>query len=261
MHSLGKTASADHDQQSAGDRRLSSRVLSVTRRVSEIRNPEDMLELLNEAKAAFGAESAAFVSFVRDDDCAESFRFLLACDPVWCMEYQECAWYSCDPWLLHAQASAEPTCGSRIECRTQTQHETVALARKFGVVSAYVVPAPAAQGLSRLGVLMLGSSSQRHFERLDCAVFRVLTQGFAMELLRWWVQEVRRELIELNRLSVGDLALLEFERHGLGTKEIAQRLGLTTNAVNSKFQRLNMKFKTPNRRATARLATEYGLIE
>ncbi|MBW8832754.1 MAG: hypothetical protein JF606_25825 [Burkholderiales bacterium] len=50
------------------------------------------------------------------------------------------------------------------------------------------------------------------------------------------------------------------ERAGMSTKEIAEELGTTVSAVDSRFHRLSTKFNTPNRRATARLAAEYGLI-
>jgi DNA-binding NarL/FixJ family response regulator len=50
------------------------------------------------------------------------------------------------------------------------------------------------------------------------------------------------------------------ERQGLGTKEIADELGVSASAVDSRFQRLSTKFNMPNRRTTARLAAEYGLI-
>ena len=81
-----------------------------------------------------------------------------------------------------------------------------------------------------------------------------------MELHQWWVKHVRKEIIERNRLTPEDLQLLDYERRDLGTKEIAELTGMSWNSVNSKFQRLNLKFNTPNRKATARMAVEYGLI-
>ena len=239
---------------------FAANALRCVQLVSSVREPEAMVDVLHEAAASLGAEQAAFVSFVRDDDSAESFRFILACDPVWCMAYQEQAWYVNDPWLLYAQANTEPTCASAIDYRTKSQREARDLAAQFGVVSAYVVPAPATAGLSRLGVLILGSSQQGYFEAGASVTLKVLAQGLAMELHRWWVKHVRREIIEGNRLTPEDLQLLEYERRDLGTKEIAELMGTSWNAINSKFQRLNLKFNAPNRKATARMAVEYGLI-
>jgi hypothetical protein len=212
--------------------------------VSTVRNPEDMVDVLHEAAAALGAEQAFFVSFVRDDDSAESFRFILDCDPVWCMAYQEQAWYVNDPWLVYAQAHSEPTCSSAINCRTKSQRDARALAAQYGFVSAYVIPAPAAAGLSRIGVLGLGSSQQGYFEAGASVTLKVLAQGLSMELHQWWVKQMRKEIIERNRLTPEDLQLLEYERRELGTKEIAELMCMTWHSVNSKFQRLNLKFNT-----------------
>ena len=123
-----------------------------------------------------------------------------------------------------------------------------------------MVPAPASGGLSRLGVLLLGSGQQGYFESEAASAIKVLARSLAMELHEWWVRQVRREIINTNRITPEDLQLLALERQGLSTKEIAEELGATASAVDSRFQRLSMKFNMPNRRATARLAAEYGLI-
>ena len=126
--------------------------------------------------------------------------------------------------------------------------------------SAYVVPAPASSGLSRLGVLVLGSQQAGFFDTDAVAPLKVLARSLAMELHEWWVRQVRREIIATHRITHDDLRLLALERAGLSTKEIAEELGTSGSAVDSRFQRLSTKFNTANRRSTARLAAEYGLI-
>jgi DNA-binding CsgD family transcriptional regulator len=218
------------------------------------------LALLERAQRALGAEHAVFVSFIRDDDSSESFRFMLACDPVWCMAYQTQGWYANDPWLLYAANNTEPICTSKIPLRTKAQRDCQGLAALHGFASAYVVPAPSGGGLSRLGVLVLGSGQAGYFEADAISALKVLARSLAMELHEWWVRQARKEIIARNRITPDDLALLECERRGLGTKEIAERLGISPSSVDSRFQRLNAKFNTPNRRAAARFAAEYGLI-
>lgn len=237
-----------------------ARALEIIQQIPTAEDDAAAVELLHRAKYALGAEQAAFASFIRDGDLKESFRFLVACDPVWCVEYQKHGWYSHDAWLLYAEANSEPICASQIPLRTPSQRNVRLLAAQYGIASAYIVPAPSGGGLSRLGVLMLASGHEGYFETGATASLKVLARSLAMDLHEWWVQKVRKEIIEKNRITPDDLQLLSFEREGLSTKRIARRLNTTTSAVDSRFQRLNAKLNMPSRRATARLAAEYGVI-
>jgi DNA-binding CsgD family transcriptional regulator len=236
------------------------RALTIIQRVSRAADDAAAVALLAEAKGALGAEHAVFVSFIRDDESRESFRFLVACDPLWCIEYQRNSWFSQDAWLLYAATNSEPTCASHIPLRTRSQRVARALASKHGIASAYVVPAPASGGLSRLGVLILGSGSPNFFTGAGVSPLKLLARSLAMELHEWWIRQARSELIAQHRIKDEDLQLLMMERRGMGTKEITEELQVSAGSVDSRFQRLCRKFNMPNRRATARLAAEYGLI-
>ena len=78
------------------------------------------LDGLAAASDQMGTDAAAFVSFSRDDPSHESFRFLLACDPVWCLEYERRAWYTNDPWLQYSLTHSEPARGARHRARFRT---------------------------------------------------------------------------------------------------------------------------------------------
>ena len=140
-----------------------ARALDVIQRVSSACDDAAVIEVLHQAKQALGVEHAAFVSFIRDDDSKESFRFFLACDPVWCLKYQQQGWYAQDAWLLYAATNSEPICGSKVPLRTKQQRDAQALAAQHGIVSAYIVPAPASGGLSRLGCSRPGLKPRRLF--------------------------------------------------------------------------------------------------
>lgn len=239
---------------------FAARALGVIQRVPAATDHAAVVELLHEAKLALGAEHAVFASFVRDDDFKENFRFLVACDAAWCLEYQKHGWYVHDAWLLYAETHSEPACASRIPLLTKGQRDARLLAAQYGIASAYIVPAPSGGGLSRLGVLMLGSGHEGYFESDAIASLKVLARSLAMELHEWWVRAVCREIVDKTRVTPDDLQLLVFERQGLSTKKIAAKLNTSTSSVDSRFQRLNAKFNMPTRRATARLAAEYGLI-
>lgn len=238
----------------------SARVIDVIQRIAGAERQPDVLELLHEAKRAMGVQHALFVSFIRDDDSHESFRFLLACDWRWCREYQERCWYATDPWLLYASTHSEPVPASQIKPFTKAQREAAELALRYGMVSACVVPAPASGGLSRLGVLGLGVSTPGYFEAEGFTTFKVLARSLAMELHEWWVRQARRELIKAARITPEDIELLRMQRRGLGTKEVAAELDISAASVDSRWQRLNSKLGVPHRTEAARIAAEYGLV-
>src|SRR5512132_920501 len=83
------------------------RVSEVVQRLPSAADEAEALALLQDAANCIGADSAAFGSFIRDDPSHESYRFLLACDPVWCLEYGRRAWYAHAPWLNYALQHSE----------------------------------------------------------------------------------------------------------------------------------------------------------
>lgn len=236
------------------------RVAQVIQRVSSALDEAEALSLLQEGAVAMGADVAAFGSFIRDDPSHESYRFLLACDPVWCQEYLRRSWYSHDPWLNYALRHTEPVCASEIPVVTKEEHAIVSLASEFGVQSGAVVPAPASGNLTRIGVLFLGSTKQGFFESDGFVALKVVARSLAMELHEWWIERIKRELMERARITEDDLVLLRHEREGHSTKTIAAALDTSQSSVDSRFQRLNNKLGVPNRKAAANLAAEYGLI-
>ena len=229
-------------------------------RLSLANDESQAVKVLSDAATLMGADAAAFVSFVRDDGSHESFRFLLACDPVWCLEYEQRVWYATDPWLAYALTHSEPARGYEIAPGSAQQRAVVELATKYGFRSSLIVPAPSSGGLSRVGVLCLGSNQAGFFDDAGYPSFRMLARSLAMELHEWWIARIKRELIANVHLSEEDLLLLTQERLGHGTKSICSTLQMSPTAVNSRFQRLNAKLGVPNRKAAAQLAAEYGLI-
>ena len=234
--------------------------LTIIQRIGQTTNQSDVLELFHTARAALGAHQAAFVSFVRDDESRESVRFLLAASPFWCLDYEQIAWFGEDAWLMHAITDANPILDSRIIYRTSGQRDVRELARKHGVESAYIVPAPTSGGVSRIGALILMSEKPGFYECDATQQLKPIARALSMELHEWWSRKVREEIIEDHKIDETDLELLRLERRGFGTKKIADQLQTSDASVNSRFQRLNAKFNQPNRKASARFAAEYGLI-
>ncbi len=60
----------------------------ISLRVSKSADASEVAALLGEAASLLGADAAAFGSFVKDDETYESYRFIVACDATWCLEYE-----------------------------------------------------------------------------------------------------------------------------------------------------------------------------
>lgn len=235
------------------------RALDIAAQISGAAGPTDALELLYAAKAAMGAEQAVFVSYLRGEDAHENYRFMLAADPRWCLEYQGSAWYSSDPWLLYCSIHSEVTFASRIPIRTPQQQKVQALARKFGMISVCIAPA-ASPTSARVGMLAMGSPQPDYFETDAPGVFKVLARSLAMEFHDWWSHHERNEMINTLGITETDLLLLGFQLKGSGTKQIARELNLSAASIDSRWQRLNAKLGSPHRSVSTHLAIKYGLI-
>lgn len=143
---------------------------------------------------------------------------------------------------------------------SKQQGAIVELAEQFGFRSGVIVPAPSSGGLSRVGVLCLGSGTPGFFEGEGFAALKVAARSLAMELHEWWIGQIKRELITNARITEDDLVLLQHERLGHSTKTIAAALDTSASSIDSRFQRVNQKLGVPSRKAAATLAAEYGLI-
>lgn len=237
-------------------------LLSLLNRIPNGSSEEEMLELLFEARDALGVDHAVFASFIRDDTSNDSFRFLVAADAAWCVAYQRKWWFTYDAWLLYASTNSEPVSDTQIELSSDHQKAARELAKNFGLESAYIVPAPSHGGVSRVGVLLLGSNQPGYFDNPTTmgAGLKPLARSLSMELHEWWVRWMRTQILSTSKIGEEELMLLRMERAGEATKEIARKCGMTPAAVDSRFQRLIAKLGTPNRKAAARMAAEYGLI-
>ena len=237
------------------------RVRVVVQEIGAARNAATAVELLREATLQMGAEVSLFGSFIPEDRSGGSFRLLVACDPQWCTEYEEQSGYAHDPWLAHAFRHSEPIRGSQLETSTESQRAIVRLAERYGFRSSVIVPAPSSGRLSRMGVLCLGSSVPGYFEGEGYVAFKVVARSVAMEFHEWWLARIRDELIVKAGIDDRDRDLLRLEAEGHSSKEIARQLAISTAAVDSRFRRIRARLDAPTRRAAARLAAEYGLIQ
>lgn len=129
-----------------------------------------------------------------------------------------------------------------------------------GFVSVVVVPAPTSAGLSRAGVLGLGSATPGYFDDEGYDTLRILARALAMELHAWLRQSIRDELLIKSRLTTADIELLRHEAAGHTGKVIAATLHTEAKTIDCRFQQVCAKLDAPNRRVAVRIARLYGLI-
>lgn len=165
-----------------------------------------------------------------------------------------------DPWLRYASSNAEPIRASDLACSSNEEIDFTRTAAQHGFTSALIAPAPSPVGLSRVGVLCLGSADPSRFDGENFPKLRVLARALAMELHHWIAQSMREELLQGVRLTDADLQLLRHEAAGHSSKLIGAAMNLEAKTIDCRFQRLNAKLGAPDRRTAVRIARLYGLL-
>jgi hypothetical protein len=236
------------------------RVLRLLPLITDVRSPSEVLALFHDIVAGLGASSGVFLSCLRDDATRTSFRSMWACDPSWTAEYASHQWFEHDPWLRYASSNAEPIRSSDLACTSNQEVDFAHAAAQHGFTSALIAPAPSPVGLSRVGVLCLGSSDPNQFDGDSFPRVRVLARALSMELHHWVEQSMREELLQGVRLTEADLSLLRHEASGHSSKFIGAAMNLEAKTIDCRFQRLNAKLGAPDRRTAVRIARLYGLL-
>ena len=236
------------------------RVLQLLPLLTDARSSGEVMSLFREAVVGLGADVGVFLSCVRDDATRTSFRSLWACDPAWPAEYASQRWFEHDPWLRYASCDAEPTRSSNLVCSSTKEVAFIRAVAEHGFASALIAPAPSSVGLSRVGVLCLGSADPERFEGENYPQVRVLARALAMELHHSIAKSMREELLQGVRLTEADLQLLRCEAAGHNSKVIGAAMSLEAKTIDSRFQRLNAKLGAPDRRTAVRIARLYGLL-
>lgn len=236
------------------------RVLQLLPLVTDVRSPGEVLALFHDIVAGLGANAGVFLSCLRDDATRTSFRSMWACEPSWAAEYASHQWFEHDPWLRYASSNAEPIRSSELACSSKEDFNFIHIAAQHGFASALIAPAPSPVGLSRVGVLCLGSPYLSQFDGESYPKVRVLARALSMELHHWIARSMREELLQGVRLTEADLSLLRHEASGHSSKVIGAAMNLEAKTIDCRFQRLNAKLGAPDRRSAVRIARLYGLL-
>lgn len=237
-----------------------ARLMEILPAIGEAPTTEIAVDLFRQATTQLGADAGVFMSYLRDDATRASCRSLLVCDPLWASEYARRNWHDTDPWLRHATHETEPLRSSQLRLASADEEAFAKASAALGFASAVIAPAPTCVGQSCIGVLCLGSNHPGFFDDDGYGKFRVLARALSMELHRWLLQAIRKELLVKSRLNAADIELLRHEQAGHTSKVIGAALNIEAKTVDCRFQRISAKLDAPDRRTAARIARLYGLL-
>lgn len=236
-------------------------VLAAIQRLRTADSAATCLEHLVEATRAIGSRASLYLITIPEASGEISGIALFACDPA----FAQCAFERVSleqhPWVRFARSHAEPATHVEIESFALADAAALALARQHGFESYLLVPTMTGAGLGRTGLLCLGQDEDATFEGPDRHLIRLLARALACELHDWFTAQLREGFMDHWQLQSEDVHLLALEWDGLGTKEIAQRLGLSQAAIDSRFQRINRRLNCNSRSAAARRAAEHGVLD
>ena len=228
-------------------------------RITLATDPPDLLDRLMNATAAIGAAASVYTASIPEDGNEPSCFSLFACHPGFAQELNSHGPLIHHPWFRFARTHTTPGTDQQIPLQHATDAAALALARNYGFRSCLIVPTSA--GADRIEMLCLGSDQENDFEGSEAHVVRALARSLAAELHDWLTRYLRQRLREAARLQAFDVDLLAMELQGLGTKQISARTGLSVASVDSRFKRINARLQCANRKASAKRAAAYGLLE
>ncbi|WP_397535563.1 hypothetical protein [Roseateles sp.] len=236
-----------------------AQALAAIVRVPLAPDPPQLLDRLMNATTALGATASVFTAAIPEDGREPSSFSLFACHPGFAQTQHSQGPMTHHPWFRFARSHSTPGTDQQMPCHLEADSASLDLARQYGFRSCLVIPT--AGGVGRIEMLCLGSKHAEDFEGPEARLVRTLARSLAAELHDWLTVYLQRRLRENARLQDKDLDLLTLEWQGLGTKEISSRTGMSTASVNSRFQRINVRLQCSNRKASAKRAAAYGLLE
>lgn len=219
------------------------------------------LERLFLATNALGASAGLYMVLIPELDDGWSSVTLLASDHCGSEPLFDGDAVADHPWVRFARNHSTAVTDTALPPESPEDIAALKRARAHGFAAHLVIPTTAGAERGRVELLCLGRADPGAFDGEGQRVVRLLAHVLAAELHDWFKRHLRSGLEQAAGLRPEDLQLLALEWQGLGTKDIALRTGLSLAAVDSRFQRLNQRLSCSNRKAAARRAAEYGLLE
>lgn len=235
------------------------RVHRMCQTVRDCRDEAAIAAVIGDLLNVLGGDHWVYVTFMRDDESSESYRFLFGCPPAWCQEYASQRWFVNDPLLLYAQGNHSPEVVSNIPTHTSGQQALLERAKDYGFSDGFVVPAHSASH-ARVGALYIAFKDPTRLPREIFEAVRPILRTFSGEVLDWMLCRIRLELIASTRLTEREIELLRYEAEGFTTKEIARIETSAEKAINRQFGNILFKLGVSSRSEAASIAKANGLF-
>jgi DNA-binding CsgD family transcriptional regulator len=238
-----------------------ARVLDAILRIHLASSGAELLDAFVVVTAAIGASAGLYTVAIPEIGTLATSFSLFACHPGFALRQQRLGPLQDHPWFRFARSRTTPATWRRGDTGHPKDAAAIELARQYGFASCFIVPTPAGAGLSRSGMLCLGSPHEDEFDGDDGRIFRALARSLAAELHDRVTDQLAHGLQRDAQLHPIDIELLGLERRGLSTKAISLRTGMSPASIDSRFYRMNLRLDCASRGASAQRAAEYGLLE
>jgi DNA-binding CsgD family transcriptional regulator len=238
-----------------------TRALTSIVQIAGATDPATLIARLVDVTAAMGASASLYTAALTDGDGELSCFNLFAGQPAYIHAQNELGSLIAHPWFRIARKHLPSGSDRRVRIEVAADADAMRLAREYGFRSCFIVPTPSGHELDRLGMLCVGSEHPDDFEGPEAGVIRTLARSLAAELHDWLLHYLRQRLVQTAQLEQTDMELLALEYRGLQSKEIANLTRMSKAAVDSRFQRINMRLRCSSRKASAMRAAAYGLLE
>lgn len=241
---------------------FTERFNSILSKINGAAGQSRVTSALHEAVDLMGFDGGAFLSFIRSDESRESFKFTVACSPVWCQKYSENAWYQIDPGLMYAQMNSAPSLIEDLPVRSSIQREILNNARDVGFVSGIVVPTHSPGGRNRMGVLYLGSAVAGYVDAQTLQDLKLYVKAISSDMLEWWIKSMREQLIKQVQITDKDLHLMRLVQQGYRSKGIAELLqdGHSANTIDQRIGKLCARIHADGRKDAVQKLMDVGLL-
>ncbi|MGF6766198.1 hypothetical protein P3T24_006544 [Paraburkholderia sp. GAS33] len=209
-------------------------------RISDCQTEGELLQTVRSIVRCLGASQFVYQwlrfegASVDDTDAVES-RYLIGCRPSWMQQYVARLWFMNDPFVTYARTSVAPALSSGIHVH-RADHWLVTEGRSQGFNSGIVAPAHL-RGSGLVGLLFVSNPESPVTGDPKLWQHRVLFRALSSELLDWRVVQLRREASATYGLSESELLALKTLHDGGMAEHVAERLGISKNAVYQRVYR------------------------
>ena len=234
-------------------------LVKIVKRIQHSESFHEIYSCLSDVRELFDVMDSLFIFFSPEDQTDETWRFLHDKNPDWCQDYESKYWFGDDEWVDYVRRATAPICDSALSVMRRHSGRASDFLRARGVQSTLLVPTGTDYGTAFVGCLFLFSPQKNYFENSLVEV-GVAAESVSSALYRWMLARQRVNLIERAGLVQEDITLLQMVQKGMSSKEASKELCKSIAAINSRWQRINSRLGTANRKQAAKLAMDFGLI-